>query len=360
MTLKTAKEVYTKQLYVAKEINQSILKKVSLNANESKEFYAANKDMFDAQEQRRVAHILILVNEERSDAGAKKLSEKIKGEITSFNFADLAKKYSEDPGSKDNGGEYTFEKGKMVKEFEDAAFSMNVGEIRIVKTQYGYHIMKLLEKISAGIIPFSKVQGDIEKMLLSQKQQDALQKYVESLFSTAKIEILKSLSSEKESDPSDAGVIQNVAADSSSDEAKPNEDGNTNNPGTISTFEDTGDEICSKDGLPVVMVYSTTWCPHCQWISSTVDSVLSEYAKDKKIVAYHYELDTGDDILTPETEKAVPQADLDIYEKYNPQGSIPTFVFGCKYSRIGNGYEAKQDLASEDAEFRAVIEELIQ
>ena len=47
------------------------------------------------------------------------------------------------------------------------------------------------------------------------------------------------------------------------------------------------------------------------------------------------------------------------FKKYNPKGSIPTFVFGCKYVRVGNGYERDDDLASEAAEFRAVIEDLI-
>ncbi len=118
-------------------------------------------------------------------------------------------------------------------------------------------------------------------------------------------------------------------------------------------------EVCSQDGKPIIRLFSTTWCPHCQWIGETFNKVAAEYVAAGKIIAYHWELDTGDDALTETVETAVPQSEGAIYTKFNPRQSIPTFVFGCKYFRIGNGYEAQQDLASEEKEFRALFDKLI-
>jgi thiol-disulfide isomerase/thioredoxin len=127
----------------------------------------------------------------------------------------------------------------------------------------------------------------------------------------------------------------------------------------ISTFSMKKDaKICKENGKPVVYLFSTTWCVHCQWIKSTFDSVMAKYVKEGKIVAYHWEVDTGDNTLTSAVEKEVPANAQAVYSEFNPQGSIPTFVFGCKYFRVGNGYESKSDLASEIKEFEAVVKNL--
>lgn len=127
----------------------------------------------------------------------------------------------------------------------------------------------------------------------------------------------------------------------------------------ITTFTDSGKDIELIDGKPVIRLFSTTWCPHCKWITDSYESVVEEYVEDGKIVAYHWEIDINDDTLTPEVEGEVPAGELAVYREFNPSGSIPTFVFGGRYYRVGNGYERQNDLGSEEAEFRAVIEELI-
>jgi protein-disulfide isomerase len=128
--------------------------------------------------------------------------------------------------------------------------------------------------------------------------------------------------------------------------------------GTFKSFE--GDEVCTEDGKPIISLYSTTWCPHCKWITETYESTVQEYVDAGQIVAQHWEIDINDDTLTEEVETEFPAEDNAIYSKFNPRGSIPTFVFGCKYYRVGNGYESQQDLASEEEDFRAVIEALIE
>lgn len=117
--------------------------------------------------------------------------------------------------------------------------------------------------------------------------------------------------------------------------------------------------ICTVDGKPVVRLYSTTWCPHCKWVKDAYESVVQGYVDDGRIVAYHWEFDANDDALTPEVEGSVPEEEKQLFNEFNPRNSIPTFVFGCKYYRVGNGYESQQNLTLEGMEFKAVIEQLL-
>ncbi len=131
--------------------------------------------------------------------------------------------------------------------------------------------------------------------------------------------------------------------------------------GQIVTFKSNSDEICFSDSKPAVRLFSTTWCPHCKWVKGTYNKVVKEYVDAGKITAHHWVLDTGDDELTEGIQESViPPSEMGVYKKYNPDGSIPTFVFGCKYVRVGNGYEAQNNLKAEEAEFRAVIEKLLE
>ncbi len=130
--------------------------------------------------------------------------------------------------------------------------------------------------------------------------------------------------------------------------------------GVVTFSEKAGAEICTEDGKPVVYLFSTTWCPHCTWVGETFDNLVKGYVDAGKIVAYHWELDINDDTLTSAKESSIPSAHQAVYQEFNPGGSIPTFVFGCKYFRVCNGYEAQDDLASEVMEFEAIINDLIQ
>lgn len=127
----------------------------------------------------------------------------------------------------------------------------------------------------------------------------------------------------------------------------------------IQTFIDNGGEIELQDGKPVIRLFSSPYCGHCNWIGDTYDSVVQEYVDRGEIIAYHWDLNTGDDILTPGAEGEVPASELAIYNKFNPRHSIPTFVFGSRFVRIGTGHESTGGLAAEEAEFRAVIDTLI-
>ncbi|KAA0764603.1 peptidylprolyl isomerase PrsA [Bacillus sp. SH5-2] len=113
----------------------------------------------------KASHILV-----KDEATAKKVKEEL-GQGKSFE--ELAKQYSEDTGSKEKGGDLGyFTSGKMVKEFEDAAYKLKKDEVsEPVKTQFGYHIIKVTDIKEQK--PFDEVKGDIKKDLVQKKAQDA-------------------------------------------------------------------------------------------------------------------------------------------------------------------------------------------
>ena len=126
-----------------------------------------------------------------------------------------------------------------------------------------------------------------------------------------------------------------------------------------STFEENDDEICrDKNGKPYVLLFSTTWCPHCKWIKDTFDGLAKENFSSR-VNIQHWEIDIKDNTLTKEIESKVPEELMEYYNKYNPKGSIPTFVFGCRYTRIGNGYESQNDLKSELDDFKLITNKLL-
>ena len=109
---------------------------------------------------------------------------------TGEDFAKLAKEFSEDPGSKDKGGEYTFARGEMVPEFEAAAFSMKTNQVSdLVTTPYGYHIIKLFEKIPAQRMEYAKVENEIKERLQVMEIQKQLPDYLEKLKQEAGVKI---------------------------------------------------------------------------------------------------------------------------------------------------------------------------
>lgn len=136
-----------------------------------------------------VQHIL-LNTRGKSDAEKQEIHKKMEGILARArkgeDFGKLAKEYSEDPGSKKDGGLYKdFPKGRMVKPFEDAAFSVEPGKISdIVETQYGYHIIKVINR-KKETKPFDEVKDKIKADLQRTKKNDAYQNYLQELKTAA-------------------------------------------------------------------------------------------------------------------------------------------------------------------------------
>jgi foldase protein PrsA len=151
---------------------------VSVEDSDIDAYYKKNKSQYVQPESRDVRHILV-----KKKALADDLYQQLK---SGGNFAALAKKYSQDPGSKASGGKLSISKGRQVPEFDKSAFALKVHELsQPVKTQYGWHIIEALTGIKkATTTPLSEVRTAIRQQLLQQKKQEAMKKWVDDTSST--------------------------------------------------------------------------------------------------------------------------------------------------------------------------------
>ena len=190
---------------------------VKVSDKEVKDFYNQNKERFNYPERVKASHILIEANPEfikKSIIDADKdgklsaadIDKKVKEEMDKKmalakdvraqalkdpkKFADLAKKYSDDKGSAQKGGDLGyFPREAMVKEFSDVAFSIKPDTIsEIVVTRFGNHVILVEDRSAAGLAPFEQVQGEIKAYMEQDKKISALQKLFDGLKSNAKIE----------------------------------------------------------------------------------------------------------------------------------------------------------------------------
>jgi peptidyl-prolyl cis-trans isomerase D len=152
-------------------------------------YYNAHQADYQVPEQSRSRHILIKYpgGAAKSDAEAKAKAEDLLKQIKGgANFADLAKKNSEDTGSGAQGGELGFaRRGTMVPEFDQAIFNNKIGDLALVKTQFGYHIVQVEERQNAHTQPLNEVKPTIEATLMRQKQTQAESAYAQTLTSEA-------------------------------------------------------------------------------------------------------------------------------------------------------------------------------
>lgn len=178
-------------------LQEQLAKEVpSVSAEEVRKYYDENPDQFQHQEQMQVRHILFLVDDGTSsaqmrhtDAEARQMAEEViallgQGE----DFAALAVARSED-GTSSNGGLYTFSAGQAVQEFEDAAAALAVGNYTRtpVKTQFGYHVIKMEQKIEAGAYAFDEIKNNIEEDLNQTAISDKLNKHMQEVKNNAQI-----------------------------------------------------------------------------------------------------------------------------------------------------------------------------
>jgi peptidyl-prolyl cis-trans isomerase C len=198
MTLTQFKDRLLEQQTCEQVVERELRSKINISDSLIKQYYEDNKQQFEMPERVKASHILIstrdpLTNQELpADKKKEKLAlaEKVLAQAKKgSNFADLVKQYSDDPGSKNKGGEYTFSHGQMVPEFEKAAFALDKEKISdIVTTQFGYHIIKLLDKYPAETLPFEKVKNDIKNYLSYQEAQKQLPDYFEKIKKEANVE----------------------------------------------------------------------------------------------------------------------------------------------------------------------------
>jgi len=157
---------------------------------EIQQYYTAHQGEYSTPDQAKSRHILIKVDagaDAKTDAAAKAKAEGILKQLKAGgNWAELAKQNSDDPGSKDTGGELGFaQKGRMVPEFDNAIFNQKIGDIQIVKSQFGYHIVQVEERQTAHAQQINEVLPTIQATLIRQKEAKAEQDYAQALTSEA-------------------------------------------------------------------------------------------------------------------------------------------------------------------------------
>ena len=160
---------------------------LTLEDGATRAYYDANPDEFNRKEQIRARHILLQVNDQRTAGEARSQLEDARRQLDSgADFAVLAAELSDDPGSKARGGDLgLFGRGDMVAPFDQAAFSAEIGEIvGPVETDFGLHLIEVLEKRPGGSVEFSLAEEGIRTRLLAERAQTAAEEKANEIAAT--------------------------------------------------------------------------------------------------------------------------------------------------------------------------------
>jgi len=179
LTMDDVKTIEKVQLIIKKAVD----KQISVSDAQIADFYSKNTAMYSTPAQARARHILV-----KTKVQADAIEAQLK---SGADFASLAKKYSIDPGSKDQGGELGwFSATQMVKPFSDAAFSLNVGQTsQPVNTRFGWHIIQLEGKRPAHQSSLAEATPKIRDSLVQQQEASAGAPFIEQLRNKANIQI---------------------------------------------------------------------------------------------------------------------------------------------------------------------------
>jgi parvulin-like peptidyl-prolyl isomerase len=299
LTLAEVEDQIREQTILNKVINESVISKIEISEEEIGEYYKENEEQFSAgEDQIRAAHILV----ESEDEAEEILDLLDEGE----DFGQLAVEYSIDPSVSVNQGDLGFfSRGDMVEEFERAAFALRAGEVSsVVESQFGFHIIKRLP----SRITLEEAKDSIKMMLVRNKQQLAVDEFIEELRENSDIRIVGSDSAQRGEE-----IIN---------QEKKNE------------FDELLGQVCVEEEMPIVRFYTSSSCQKCKEMLS----IFEDAVEDQDLSVYIWELDTGDNLYTNDLESSIPREEFEALKEYNPNGAVPAYVFGCKYVRIGNAY----------------------
>ncbi len=184
MTEESLRQQVREQLLTQKLI-ESLASDIKISEKEMRAYYDKNKAQFAQQAAKRASHILFKPED-------KKNAEKVLAQVRAGgDFAALAKQYSVDTASASNGGDLGWPTTPYVPEFEAALDKLSKGQTSgLVKTPYGWHIIRVTDVRKASQQKFEDVKDQIEQILIQQRRADAYQKFLDELKKKAKIEIL--------------------------------------------------------------------------------------------------------------------------------------------------------------------------
>jgi foldase protein PrsA len=177
---------------------------VIVTEEQVEQYYEENKDsLFTIPERVRISHILsafpwttddsIEKNEQDKGKAREKIEYVARQLESGAEFGDMAREYSDDTSTGTDGGDLGFiTRGQMVEEFEDTAFSLEIGEVSsIIETSYGYHILKVFDRQEETAQGFEEVKGDISTYLISTYKAEKWEEFIVELIEDAEIEYLK-------------------------------------------------------------------------------------------------------------------------------------------------------------------------
>ncbi|MBM7614973.1 peptidylprolyl isomerase [Alkaliphilus hydrothermalis] len=150
------------------------IKDVTVSEADVAGFYTENKDKFISPESVHASHILV-----DDEATANSILEEINDGLS---FEEAAEKHSKCPSKAQGGDLGSFQRGRMVPEFEEAAFAMEAGAIsKPVQTQFGFHLIKVMEKQPSEVSPLEEVKPQLTQQLVTMKQQEVYYNKIEEL-----------------------------------------------------------------------------------------------------------------------------------------------------------------------------------
>ncbi len=194
MTMERYRTMLKDQIIARKVISMEVRSQVQLSPEEVREYYDTHRAIFTDRPKVRASHILKYLAKTATDEDWNKALEEINSirrEIVGgLDFAEAAKKYSDDP-TRDVGGDLgEVIQGEMVEEFDKAAFTQEIGLLsEPVRTQYGYHLIKVVGKSVSDVVPFEKVKGEIENRIYSDLLQTVREDWLKRLKKEALIDI---------------------------------------------------------------------------------------------------------------------------------------------------------------------------
>jgi peptidyl-prolyl cis-trans isomerase SurA len=194
LTLQDYKDRLREQIILARLMNQAVRSRVSVDASEVEGYYQAHRDEFNQPAQARVKHIFFRIDagtaRPQVDAVYARATGVLKEARNGGDFADLARRYSEDATAA-NGGDLGFiKRGQVLPEFEEVIFAMKEGDISdVTRTPNGLHIVKVETFTKGSERPFPEIKAEIERRLLQEKIEKRFREWTNELRDRAFIEI---------------------------------------------------------------------------------------------------------------------------------------------------------------------------
>lgn len=176
-------------------LKKEVLEKIEVTEKDMQLYYKIHREEFMTPEMARARHILIRADKKASAEDRKRARERADGVLLKLkageDFAKLASEFSEDPGSKEKGGDLGFfSRGRMAPDFEEAVFSMKPGKVsEVVETEAGFHIIKMEEKKAAGAEPYEKVKERVRELVLNDAKKTKVQEFVDKAMRDAEVEL---------------------------------------------------------------------------------------------------------------------------------------------------------------------------